>query len=301
MNDDYLWDKSGHDAEIEAIEDLLAPLAHKQDFGPPPRMPAGPAWGSLFAVLATAAAVFFTVRWTMTEESSRPLTIPHTVPAPLTAAREIDLGVYGSVNAHEGALVEVLRQSDEEIRLRLTRGTIDARISGAARPRLFQVETPSAVCVDLGCHYTLTVEEDGSALVSVDFGQVAFVDRGRETWVPSGASCRAWPARGSGTPRWDDSRDEIIAAIDALDRAAPDARRESAAALIRECRTPLEALSLWHVVHDSDPSISEPAWAALIDLVGEPKGIPDPRAGEAAERWKLRLEWKWTMGARGQE
>ncbi|MEK7468125.1 MAG: hypothetical protein AAB074_11980 [Planctomycetota bacterium] len=287
MNDDYLWDKSGRDPEIEAIENLLAPLAHSEDSGPPPRMPVSPAWGALLAVLATAAVVFFAVRLAMPAETPHRVRFPN--PVQLTAAREIDLGIYGSVNAHEGAVVDVIRQSADEIRLRLTRGTIDARITYAARPRLFQVETPSTTCVDLGCHYTLTVEADGSTLVRVDSGQVAFADRGRETWVPADASCRAFPARGSGTPRWDDTPGDLVAAIEALDRARPEDRREAALAVIRACRSGGSALTLWHLAHDRDPGISEAAWPALVARIGVPDGVTEERAPEAEENWKQRI------------
>ena len=295
MNDNYLWDKSGRDPEIEAIEDLLAPLAHREHSSPPAAMPRSPAWGSLLAVLATAAAVLFAVRWAMPSDAPR----KNTTLAPLAEAKEFDLGKYGSVNAHAGAVVEVIRQSSEEIRLRLQRGTIDARITYAARPRLFQVETPSTLCVDLGCHYTLTVEADGSTLVTVDFGQVAFVDGGRETWVPQGASCRAYPARGSGTPRWDEATDDFTAAVEALDRSASEKRRELALVVIANCESNRSAITLWHLAHDPYPGISNAAWTALIDLIGAPEGVTEWRAPEADERWKLRFEWKWSMGKYG--
>ena len=126
MNDDYLWDKSGRDPEIEAIEDLLAPLAHRESSVPPAMMPRRPAWGSLFAVLATAAAVLFVVRWALPSETPRKIPTPLPDPVQISAARTIDLGKYGSVNAHEGAVVHLIRESPDEIRLRLSRGTIDA-------------------------------------------------------------------------------------------------------------------------------------------------------------------------------
>ncbi len=293
MKDDYLWDKTGHDPEIEAIEGLLAPLAVREPVAAPAPPPVRPAWGSLFAVLATAAALLLGVRWTM------PPNLPRPESKPLTAAREIDLGRFGSVKAHEGALVEILGQSDDSIRLRLTRGTIEAAITLEARPRMFQVETPATTCVDLGCHYTLTVEPDGSTFVHVDFGQVAFVDGGRETWIPDGASCRAWPARGSGTPRWDDAPADLLAAVDALDRAAPELRSAPASAAIRACSRKRDALTLWHLAHDRDPQVADAAWSALIELVGAPEGVDQPRAPGAEERWKERLWWAWTMGWRG--
>ena len=134
------------------------------------------------------------------------------------------------------------------------------------------------------------MEADGSTFVRVDIGQVAFVDGGRETWVPAGASCRAFPARGSGTPRWDDAPGELVAAVEALDRAKPENRLEAAMAVIRVCKGRSSALTLWHLAHDRDARISEASWPALVKQIGAPVGITEPRSPEAEESWKLLLK-----------
>lgn len=293
MNDEYLWNQQGRDREVEALEELLAPLRFDPNRQPAPR-PSRPArrWPRTLAVIAAAAAVLLLARaW-----------IPASDEAPGAGgpARTIDLDRYGVVDVHAGSLVEVLRHSDDDIRLRLERGTIQARITLAARPRLFQVETPATTCVDLGCEYTLSVEPDGSTFVSVESGQVAFVDNGRETWIPAQAACRAFPARGSGTPRWNDARDEIVAAVDALDRAPADQRVAAADSLIAQCTEPRDALTLWHLAHEPDAALSDAAWTALLALTGAPDGVSansaQARAPEAAEAWKRHLEraWAWS-------
>lgn len=283
MNDDYLWNKKGSDREVEALEQLLEPLGHHAQASPPAQRASRPKWGAVLAVLAAAAAIAFIVRFWAPDGGQHPAVEPADV------AHEIDLERYGTVNVHAGAVVELLRRTDEDIRLRLTRGTIDARITLAARPRLFQVETPATTCVDLGCHYTLTVEPDGSTFVKVDVGQVAFAEKGRETWIPSDASCRAWPARGAGTPRWDDARPELVAAIETFDRSGSGERRAAATSVIALCGEPRDALSLWHLAHDPEQSIAEAAWSALTRLVGVPDGVADARAPQAEEAWKQHL------------
>jgi hypothetical protein len=287
VNDDYLWNKTGRDREVEALEDLLAPLRHGARSPAPAPRQARRIWGPLLATLALAAGIALAIHFLWTPAADRGAATNS------VAAREIDLKQFGSVRVHAGAVVSVVRQTDEDIRLRLERGTIDARITLAARPRLFQVETPATTCVDLGCHYTLTVEPDGSTFVHVDLGGVAFVENGRETWIPRDASCRAWPSRGSGTPRWDDARPELVAAIETLDRAPPSGRSAAAQAVIQVCDQKRDALSLWHLAHESEAQIAEPAWRALLALTGPPDGVENPRAPEAAERWKLHLESKW--------
>lgn len=290
MNDDYLWNKSGRDSEVEALEELLSPLRYAGPRTAPPPAKPRPTWGRIALSLAAAAAIVFAVRWW------NPETERGAAATPALAAREIDLKEFGSVQVHEGAVLAVVRNTDEDIRLRLERGTIEARITLAARPRLFQVETPATICVDLGCHYTLTVEPDGSTFVHVDQGEVAFVDGGRETWIPSDASCRAWPSRGSGTPRWNDTRPELLAAIDKLDRAEQRESSAAAQAVIQLCTQTRDALSLWHLTQESDRAVADAAWKTLIELAGTPEGVNDPRAPEAAEHWKQHLESTWESG-----
>ncbi len=285
MNDDYLWNKKGREREVEALEELLEPLGHDGRASAPTQRTSRPKWGAVLAVLAAAAAIAFMVRFWMPSDA------PRSAAQPSAVAHEIDLERYGTVKVHQGAVVELLQRTDEDIRLRLTRGTIDARITIAARPRLFQVETPATTCVDLGCHYTLTVEPDGSAFVKVDVGQVAFAEKGRETWIPADASCRAWPARGAGTPRWDDARPELVAAIEKFDRSPAGERLAAATSVIALCGEPRDALSLWHLAHDPDQAIAEAAWPALTRLVGVPDGVGDPRAPQAEEDWKRRLRF----------
>ena len=54
----------------------------------------------------------------------------------------------------------------------LSKGAIHARIW--APPKQFFVNTPSATAVDLGCEYTLQVDEDGGGLIRVTLGWVSF-------------------------------------------------------------------------------------------------------------------------------
>jgi hypothetical protein len=55
--------------------------------------------------------------------------------------------------------------------LSLERGALHARI--AAPPRLFIVDTPSAMAVDLGCEYKLDVDAAGNSRLHVTSGFVA--------------------------------------------------------------------------------------------------------------------------------
>ena len=99
---------------------------------------------------------------------------------------------------------------DGHHRLALERGTLHALIS--APPGQFVVNTPSATATDLGCAYTLHVDEEGAGYLSVTSGWVALALNQRESLVPVGASCRTDPKRGPGTPSYDDADPELKAA-----------------------------------------------------------------------------------------
>src|SRR6185437_16009257 len=69
---------------------------------------------------------------------------------------QIAVGSIGSVEVDENTRVRLLQTQPTEHRLELARGKMSAHIW--APPRLFFVNTPSAVAADLGCAYTLEVD-----------------------------------------------------------------------------------------------------------------------------------------------
>src|SRR6185503_8174171 len=181
---DYLWDRGGDpDPEIERLERALQPFA--QAMPPPPldlrrQAPAraGVSRGALLIAaslaLAVAGAVFMLVEgragpaWQVTTASGRS-TLP--VGAWLdTRAGEATVSVadIGTVTVEPGARLRLLSSRTGHHRMELARGTMHATIW--APPNQFFVETPSTLAVDLGCAYTLTVDEDGGGLVTVLVG-----------------------------------------------------------------------------------------------------------------------------------
>src|SRR5436309_715730 len=88
-------------------------------------------------------------------------------------------------------------------RVALERGKLHAFIT--APPRLFFVDTPSAEAIDLGCEYTLAVDDAGIGLLHVTLGWVMLERDGRESYVPIGAMCETRPGVGPGTPFFEDA------------------------------------------------------------------------------------------------
>lgn len=286
MNDNYLWNRSGTDETVEKLESLLAPASFSPARTPRPALPAPGRRFPLVPAFLLVAASLLLVAGLFAKRVE--------VAAFLSEARTVDLGRFGEVRAEAGTVLRTIRMSEDEIRLRLERGTIHASITLEARPRLVQVETPATTCIDLGCHYTLTVDERGRTIVRVETGRVAFQDRGREVFVPAGATCRAEPGSGAGTPHWDDAPAALVAVVHVYDASAAEQRREAAVLLCRIASTPRDGLTVWHLLQDGDRRVREVALNTLENLAGRPEGVSRQavldRQPAAMEAWKQHLD-----------
>jgi len=286
MND-YLWDRSGKDPEVEALERLLAPAALNAA-RPRPRgrsvaWLAGIAAAALFAVGAIHA-----LRRPAAEES------PWVVQA--DGLRRLDMGRYGQVLAEPDAKVRVVRMDDDLHKLKLDSGTIHASITIAARPRLFQVETPSTTCIDLGCHYSLTVDSQGVTRVKVETGRVLFDFDSRDVFVPQGASCKAARGRAPFTPIYDNASDELKKTVEAFDEAPVGRRAELAKAACKQIKIREDGLVAWHFLQDPEKAVVGAAREALVRLtrIGE-CGVPASKEGDDELRaWRNSLFPEWS-------
>jgi len=284
MND-YLWDRSGNDPEVEALERLLAPAAlnaERRRRGRSLAWIAGIAAAALFAIGALQA-----LQRPAAEES------PWVVQA--DGLRRLDMGRYGEVLAEPDAKVRVVRMDEDLHKLRLDGGTIHASITIAARPRLFQVETPATTCIDLGCHYSLSVDADGMSRVKVETGRVLFNDGKREIFIPQGASGKAARGRASFTPIHDDASDALKKAVEAFD-IAPEGKRaglaKTACALIKKRE---DGLVAWHWLQDPESGVVKAANDALLRLTTVMEcGVPRPADPTSRREWRNSLFPEWS-------
>jgi hypothetical protein len=169
------------------------------------------------------------------------------------AKARLDVAGYGRVDLAPNSRLRLVATGREEHRLELARGTLHALVY--APPRLFVVDTPAATAVDLGCAYTLVVEEDGSGLLEVTAGQVQLENgAGLVSLVPRGAACRMRPGHGPGVPYYRDAP-AALRDVDPSDAAA-------VAAAVAAAR-PDDALTLRHLLPRVDPSLRPPIQAAL--------------------------------------
>ncbi|HEX6717312.1 MAG TPA: hypothetical protein VF088_09375, partial [Pyrinomonadaceae bacterium] len=177
-------------------------------------------------------------------------------------------------------------------------GKMSARIW--APPRLFFVNTPSAVAADLGCAYTLEVDDAGSSLLHVTSGWVALELKDRESIVPAGAACETRPVLGPGTPYFEDSSAAFREALKKVDFDS-DAGARSAAlvSMLGQART-RDTLTLWHLLARVDGEDRVRVYDTMAALAPPPVGVT--REGilrldqQMLDTWRHALEPAW-MGA----
>jgi hypothetical protein len=183
----------------------------------------------------------------------------------------LDVSTIGQVTVDPNTRVRLVSTREGRHELALARGTLHAFI--AAPPGQFIVNTPSSTATDLGCVYTLHVDEDGTGLLSVAAGWVAFEYKGRESFVPARASSRTDPEFGPGTPRYDDTEEAFQRALERYDYSRDrQAKDEGLAYVLAHARTK-DAMTLWHLIARSSAAQRQAVIDALDKLAPMPIGV----------------------------
>ena len=174
----------------------------------------------------------------------------------------------GHVDVKPGTRIRLVRARATDHRLALARGAIFAQVD--APPRLFFVEMPAGVAVDLGCAYALEVDSSGTGLIHVTAGYVELQWSGRRSIVPLGFVARTRPGVGPGVPFTADAPEALRLALEAYDfgnGGVPAVRRALAAA------RPEDAVSLWHLLSRVEPTLRVAVYERLGALVPPPAGV----------------------------
>jgi ferric-dicitrate binding protein FerR (iron transport regulator) len=199
----------------------------------------------------------------------------------------------GQLTLEPNTRIRLLESKPNEHRLALDRGRLDA--FAVAPPRVFFIETPSAVAVDLGCAYTLQVDDDGSSLLHVTLGQVAMELNGRESYVPRDAFCRSRAGFGPGTPYFDDSTAALQSALNLMDFGPAGDRVSLLDTVLRESR-PRDTLTLWHLIPRFDQTQRGRIYDRMAELVPPPAIVTrDGVLGlnlEMLDAWRVKMEFE---------
>jgi len=211
---------------------------------------------------------------------------------------QIDVGSIGHVEIDPNTRVRLLETKPTEHRLELARGRMSAKIW--APPRLFFVDTPSGVAADLGCAYTLEVDDVGASLLRVTSGWVALQLRDIESIVPAGAACATRPGVGPGTPYFEDASQTFKTALTKLDFEPEDTEWSKIPALnlvLMEARQ-RDTLTLWHLLYRVEGRQREQVFERMAALSPPPKEVTRDGCLRLDEKmlhlWKGYLENSWS-------
>jgi hypothetical protein len=199
----------------------------------------------------------------------------------------MEVSSIGQVTVDTDTRVRLVATRDAHHRLALERGTLHAFI--VAPPGQFVVDTPSATATDLGCIYDLFVDDDGSGLLTVFSGWVAFEDKGRESFVPAGASSRTDRSNGPGTPRYDDADQAFRDALDEIDYGRGTGYKVNPLPIVLERARPRDAMTLWHLISRVPPADR----AAVVDALAALVALPPTATRDAVMRLDRRALDEW--------
>ncbi|MBI3491267.1 MAG: FecR domain-containing protein [Acidobacteria bacterium] len=322
MTNDYLWDPSATpDPDVERFERALGRLRstppvpvladmvrRKPDATGPIRWRTArflaPSLAAAAAVALMIASTWQTTRsaasWEVASLEGQPrvgstvitetgrIAVGQTLTTDASSRARLDINTLGAVTIETNSRVRLLAARADQYRLALERGTLHAVI--VAPPRQFVVDTPSSRATDLGCAYTLHVDEDGTGLLSVTAGWVSFEYRGRESFVPAGASARTDPEFGPGTPRYDVADQRFRDELDLVDEGPRMKGYAMGLAYVLEHASVHDAMTLWHLI----PRVASADRGAVVDALAARAPMPDSVTRDAVMRLdKAALDQWW--------
>jgi hypothetical protein len=204
---------------------------------------------------------------------------------------KLAVGSIGEVSIEPNSRLRLVDTSTAEHRVELARGKMHALIW--APPRLFFVNTPSATAIDLGCAYTLAVDDDGGGLLHVTSGYVALEHDGRESIIPAGLMCATRTGAGPGTPFAADAPAGLRAALDRF-----DFEKDGTAlpAILAQSRAE-DGVTLWHLLNRATSTQRGEIFDVLSKHHAPPATVT--RAGIVAGDAAMRNRWASDFGLGG--
>jgi hypothetical protein len=308
MNEQYLWDGQGEpDPEIEKLERALSGLGHRDraldtcsigsiNAAPTNRLLGAKAdvlyarltraaqfrllWGAIAASLIVgsiigvhgynrfkAADSGWRISWNGSQAHS--VRTGQTIDTGANSIAQLNSDSVGEVQVEAGSRLRIMHSAQDAQRLALLHGTIHAFIWSP--PGSFVVDTPSAKTIDLGCRYTLHIAPDGSGILQVETGWVAFQWRNLESFIPAGAECRTRPTQGPGTPHYDDAPAVLTTALIQFD----ETHSANALRTVLSSARSRDALTVWHLLMRTQGAERIEVFRRLRELVALPSTVTE--------------------------
>ena len=317
-SNEYLWDRKGEpDAYVEHLETLLKRYRFDQPIRVA-RRTSDLRWIWYTAGLATAAVILFVAyvalipvfgqpgsEWRVVARGGRPIVSGHeiaesgalaaggVVETDASSRAEIRAGRVGRIVVQPGSRVRLVSTAAGRHRLALDRGRIAAKLWSP--PFTFGFTTPSAEAFDVGCAFTMDVDDRGTATVRVTSGWVQLETPERQELIPEGAIAIAEAGKRIGTPFFDDASGPFKRALHAFDGDALTApeRRYVFATLLNEARRQ-DVYTLLRLSRDLTASERGALYDRVALLRPPPSGVT--RSGIMANDGAMLDAWRRTLG-----
>lgn len=214
------------------------------------------------------------------------------VETPGGSTARLRIGEIGTVDVAAGSRMQLVSAGPEAHRLNLAHGRISAEI--VAPPRIFFVETPASTVVDLGCAYTMEVDQEGVGMLRVTGGWAALEWGDRTSLVPAGASAPTRPRLGPGTPSFDDATERLREALLDVDFGTSSGRALDV--ILSEARE-RDTLTLWHLMSRVAVDNRARVFDRIVALTPLPANVERGQVmalePDAMRRWREELAWTW--------
>ena len=310
---DYLWDPraSVADQQVAALERALQRFRLETVAAVPllPGRTSGwktyriPAAAAVLLVVGTATLLLRPAKWSVRAEglvtvggapvtSATRLRPGESLVTGAGSAATVKVGSIGEVQLGAGSLIRLESAAATGHRFVLERGEVHARIW--AKPRFFEVVTARVRAIDLGCVYTLRVNDRGAGSLEVFYGAVELVNPGGTIFVPAG-NAAGTDSAGLSVPWPMTSTPAFRAAAVVLSSGARDSLALAALLGGADVRA---TITLLHLLPRVESSFREPIAARLAALVPPPTGVTIERVlqldASAMAAWEAVLRPRWS-------
>lgn len=305
--DDYLWSGSGPaDPEVARLEQLLKPLAHDRPLDElrlRKRRSRTP-WivGALVAIAASVALVLIlrrppgagceggigfeftahtgTVACGGTAIARGVLPVGGVLDTGANKA-ELKIADIGSAQLAAGTRVRLDRTEHQRHELFLERGHMHAVVN--APPRIFAVTTPSTNVTDLGCEYTIEIDDKGQGWIEVQTGKVELESAsGAVVVAPAGTKATLLAGRRPSLPIARGASDAMRAAVVAFEQGDADAVDRVLAAA-----TEIDMITLVNLVELAPGPRRADVLTRLAAVVPPPANVTIEQAATTREKLDL--------------